>query len=200
MAPLPRTTPEPRHQGVSSTMTSVRRRRIGALAAGVAMIAAAVVLVVFLGGQSNGSNATDNPSASAPGSTPTSPQPPPICPLTGQVAKNGRVPNRPILAVKVENLPAARPQTGLSWADIIYEEPVEANITRFIALYQCTDASRIEPVRSARFTDADVLSQFGKAAIAYSGGVPKVQDSLADAGLVVLSASKYPDAFTRDPA
>jgi len=182
-------------------MTSMRRRRIGALAAGAAMIAAAVVLVVFLAGQSNGSNATGpTGGGSTPGSSPTSPPPPPTCPLTGEVAKNSRVPNRPILAVKVENLPAARPQTGLSWADIIYEEPVEANITRFIALYQCTDASRVEPVRSARFTDADVLSQFGQAAIAYSGGVPKVQDSLEGAGLVVISASKYPDAFTRDPA
>jgi hypothetical protein len=30
--------------------------------------------------------------------------------------------------------------------------------------------------------------------------VPKVQERLAGAGLVVVSASKYPDAFSRDPA
>jgi DUF3048 family protein len=182
-------------------MTPMRRRRIGALAAGAALVAVAVVLVLFLGGRSGGSNATGTPGGgSTPGTSPTSPPPPPICPLTGQVAKNGHVPDRPVLAVKVENLPAARPQTGLSWTDIVYEEPVEANITRFIALYQCTDAARVEPVRSARFTDADILSQFGHAAIAYSGGVPKVQERLDGAGLVVVSASKYPDAFSRDPA
>jgi hypothetical protein len=173
-------------------MSSNRRgRRAGLLAAGAALVALAVVLVVFLGGRSGGSNATGTPGGDDGA--------PPICPLTGVEAKGGRVPDRPVLGVKVENLPEARPQTGLSWADIVYEEPVEANITRFIALYQCTDASRIEPVRSARFTDADVLSQYGHAAIAYSGGVPKVEDRLADAGLVVLSASKYPDAYTRDP-
>jgi hypothetical protein len=182
-------------------MTSSRRgRRVGLLGIG-AVLAAAVVLVLFLGGRSGGSNATDTPGGAEPASpgASTSPAPPPTCPLTGLQPKNGHLPDRPVLAVKVENLPAARPQTGLSWADIIYEEPVEANITRFIAVYQCTDASRIEPVRSARFTDGDVLSQYGQAVIAYSGGVPKVQESLSKAGLVVLSASSYPDAFSRDP-
>jgi hypothetical protein len=184
-------------------MTTNRRgRSAGLLIVGAALVALAVVVVVFVGGRSGGSNATGTPGGDEPTSPGASaaPAPPPICPLTGLPAKNGRVPDRPVLAVKVENLPAARPQTGLSWADIVYEEPVEANITRFIVLYQCTDASRIEPVRSARFTDADVLSQYGHAVIAYSGGVPKVQDSLTAAGLVVISASQHPDAFHRDPA
>ena len=38
----------------------------------------------------------------------------PTCPLTGLPAPGGRVPPRPALAVKVENLPQARPQYGLS--------------------------------------------------------------------------------------
>jgi hypothetical protein len=63
--------------------------------------------------------------------------------------------------VKVENIPVARPQTGLSFADIIYEEPVEGGITRFIVIYQCRDASRIEPIRSGRLTDPDALVQYG---------------------------------------
>jgi hypothetical protein len=167
---------------------------------GAALVALAVVLVVFLGGRSGGSNATGTPGGDdgTPGST-TAPPPPPICPLTGVEAKGGHVPDRPVLAVKVENLPEVRPQTGLSWADIVYEEPVEANITRFIVLYQCTDASRIEPVRSARFTDANILTQFNHPLIGYAGGVPSVQKRLADAGLVVLSVTKYPDAYGRDP-
>jgi hypothetical protein len=63
------------------------------------------------------------------------PPPPPRCPLTGRLAPRGQVPSRSVLAVKVENLPEARPQSGLDRADIIYEEPVEGGITRFIALF-----------------------------------------------------------------
>jgi len=125
---------------------------------------------------------------------------PPRCPLTGQIAPGGAVPNRPALAVKVENLPESRPQTGLNDADIVFEEPVEAGITRFIAVYQCSSASRIEPVRSARMEDADVVRQFGHALFAHAGGVPKVTDRLHAAHLVDLNFIKYASDFLRDPS
>ena len=38
--------------------------------------------------------------------------PPPVCPLTGTPAPHGSIPDRPVLAVKIENLPEARPQLG----------------------------------------------------------------------------------------
>ena len=49
-------------------------------------------------------------------------------------------PDRPVLAVKVENTRDAYPLAGLERADAIYEEPVEGGITRFAALFQCRDA------------------------------------------------------------
>ena len=113
-----------------------------------------------------------------------------MCPLTGKKPPNGRVPDRPALAVKVENVPAARPQTGLSWADIVYEEPVEAGITRFIAVYQCQDASRIEPVRSGRLTDPDILRQFGHPLFAYAGAVPQVYQKAKAAHLIDVNFNK----------
>ena len=126
------------------------------------------------------------------------PAPPPVCPLSGV---RSQVPQRPALAVKVENLPAARPQTGLSWADIVYEEPVEAGITRFIAIYQCRDASRIEPVRSARFTDIDVLKQFGTPLFGYAGGVPQVIRAVRSAGItdINFTTARASKAYRRDP-
>jgi len=57
--------------------------------------------------------------------------------------------NRPY-AVLVENLPQARPQSGLSRAEIVYEVPVEGYITRFLALYISPYEDDIGPVRSAR--------------------------------------------------
>src|SRR5439155_22495885 len=169
--------------GVCFAMASSKRGRLaGLVITGVAVITLAVFLVVFLGGRSGGPQATGTTGGQPGGSGPSATPPPPICPLTGRLAKGGTVPDRPALAVKIENLPAARPQTGLSWADVVYEEPVEAYITRFIAVYQCQDASRIEPVRSARFTDADILPQLGRPVFAYAGGVPKVREAVDKAG------------------
>ena len=101
--------------------------------------------------------------------------PPPVCPLTGAPAPHGTIPDRPVLAVKIENLPEARPQAGLDRADIVYEEPVEGGITRFIALFQCDEANQVGPIRSGRTTDPEILVQYGKPPLAYSGGAGQVR-------------------------
>jgi Protein of unknown function (DUF3048) N-terminal domain/Protein of unknown function (DUF3048) C-terminal domain len=104
--------------------------------------------------------------------------PPPVCPLTGTRPADGKIPKRAAVAVKVENLAAARPQWGLDQADIVFEEPVEEGITRFIAVYQCHTSPRIEPVRSARFVDADILEPLGKVLFASSGAIQPVLDEI----------------------
>ena len=110
--------------------------------------------------------------------------PPTACPLTNQPSPQGSVPNRPAFAVKVANATLARPQIGLDAADIVYEEPVEGGITRFIAIYQCRDATRVEPVRSARFVDIDVLAQFGRPIFGHAGGIDPVMSALKSANLI----------------
>jgi hypothetical protein len=112
------------------------------------------------------------------------------------------VPKRAAVAVKVENLPQARPQFGLDQADIVFEEPVEGGITRFIAVYQCHTAARIEPVRSARLVDAQILEPLGRMLFAYSGAIQPVIDEV-DAPRSLLydvGADKAPGAYWRDPA
>jgi hypothetical protein len=126
--------------------------------------------------------------------------PPPPCPLTGVEAPRSGVPDRPALAVKIENLPAARPQAGLQTADIVYEEPVEGGITRFIVIYQCQDDRRVGPVRSARTLDPDVLSQFGVPILGYSGGAPHVVRALGRANLITLDETTGAQAMRRDPS
>ncbi|MFM8944459.1 MAG: DUF3048 domain-containing protein [Actinomycetota bacterium] len=126
--------------------------------------------------------------------------PDPICPLTGVRATGDEVPARPVLAVKIENSPLARPQAGLNDADIVYEEPVEGGITRFIALYQCGDVDRLGPVRSARTTDPDVLVQYGTPLMAYSGGAGQVVALVRQAGLLDVGFETMPDLYERDPA
>lgn len=176
-------------------MTLSRRGRAAfGVVVAVLLVGTGVGAVVLLGGKAGeGTLGTNNPTTPA-----TTPAPPPVCPLSG---KRGRVPARPALAVKVENLPSSRPQTGLSWADIVYEEPVEASITRFIAVYQCQDASRIEPVRSARFTDIDVLKQFGKPLFGYAGAVGQVISAVRAAGIIDVNyeTARAVKAYHRDP-
>ena len=123
-------------------------------------------------------------------------KPPPTAPLTGV---QRHVPDRPALAIKVENLPDARPQAGIDKADIVYEEPVEGGITRFIVLFQSQDASRVGPVRSARLTDAGILKQYDHPVFGYAGGVPSVLQAVDAAGVKDENYNIAVSAYTRDP-
>jgi hypothetical protein len=69
-------------------------------------------------------------------------------PLTG-LGLETLIAERPIM-VMVENSPSARPQTGLTDADVVYEILAEGEITRFIAVYQSKVPAVIGPVRSIR--------------------------------------------------
>lgn len=124
---------------------------------------------------------------------------PPTCPLTGEPPSDEALLDRPVLAVKVENIAESRPQAGLARADVVYEQPVEGGITRFIALYHCRDADRIGPVRSGRRMDADVLRQFGRPIFAFAGGVDAVFRSVARARLVDMNFIVAEQLYGKDP-
>jgi hypothetical protein len=83
---------------------------------------------------------------------------------------------RPVTAVMVENSLAARPQSGLSQAGIIFEAIAEGGITRFMAVFQDNTPSEVGPVRSARPYFVGWSMGFD-AAYAHVGGSP---DALAD--------------------
>ena len=71
--------------------------------------------------------------------------------LTGMPFADGADKTARPIAVMINNLKIAHPQSGLTNADIIYEAVTEGGITRLMALY--SDIEKIEkvgPVRSAR--------------------------------------------------
>lgn len=70
-------------------------------------------------------------------------------PLTGLYIDEGIAARRPI-AVTINNLHKALPQSGISQADIYYEALAEGEITRLIAVFQEFTSEKIGPVRSAR--------------------------------------------------
>ena len=128
---------------------------------------------------------TSTPAAPTPTAAPTSkPEPKPVDPLTG-----GRVSDREVFAVKVENIDAARPQVGLSQADIVFVEEVEGGQTRLIAVYHSKFPGRLGPVRSARSTDVQLLPLFGKPGLVYSGANSRVQRKIDNASIVPISRS-----------
>ena len=58
--------------------------------------------------------------------------------------------NRRPIAVVINNIHVAQPQSGVTSADIIYEVLAEGNITRLVAIFQSYIPEKIGPVRSAR--------------------------------------------------
>jgi hypothetical protein len=80
-----------------------------------------------------------------------------VDPLTGLVVANSSLLNLRPLAIKVSNFPrSARPQAGLSKADLLFELYTEGGATRFIALYYGQSADRVGPIRSARVEDTSI--------------------------------------------
>ncbi|MDB5170394.1 MAG: hypothetical protein JWO35_88 [Candidatus Saccharibacteria bacterium] len=57
---------------------------------------------------------------------------------------------KPVTGVMIENSQAARPQSGLSQAGVMFEAIAEGGITRFLALFQDTAPDDVGPIRSAR--------------------------------------------------
>ncbi|MFE9923360.1 DUF3048 domain-containing protein [Streptomyces sp. NPDC005774] len=75
----------------------------------------------------------------------------------------------PVLAVKIDNAPAARPQTGLESADVVYVEQVEGGLSRLMAVYATRLPESVGPVRSVREADLELLRQFDRPILAFSG-------------------------------
>ncbi|MER5401899.1 DUF3048 domain-containing protein [Streptomyces sp. NPDC002599] len=108
------------------------------------------------------------------------------------------VPNSgPVLAVKIDNAPDARPQTGLDAADVVYVEQVEGGLSRLMAVFASTLPDSVGPVRSARESDLELLRQFHEPTLAFSGAQHKLLPLIDDAPLDPEPAGKAPDAWYR---
>jgi hypothetical protein len=156
--------------------------RIMAAAAAMLVLAAAVTAIVLTRHQP-----TTPPAASLTTAPVTT------APTTTPPTRAG------VLVVKIDNVSGARPQTGLSAAQVIYVEPVEAGLTRLAAVYTGVPPARIGPVRSARETDLDLLAQWGRPVFAYSGAVPELVTRLhATEWLVNATDADAAGAYGRD--
>jgi Protein of unknown function (DUF3048) N-terminal domain/Protein of unknown function (DUF3048) C-terminal domain len=102
------------------------------------------------------------------------------------------------VAIKIENSSAARPQSGLDHADVVFEEVVEGGITRFAAIFHCDSVKKAGPVRSARFDDPDFIKPI-TTALAFAGANAIVTRSLKHHRMKQFTDLNDPRALYRVP-
>jgi len=166
-------------------MTGVRGQRRPGAAATVAVLGAVTAAGLY-GCSGNGPSEPTKPSNPPPQSG--------VSPLTGL-----RAPSGPVLAVKIDNVPPARPHTGLTAADLVYVEQVESGQTRLMAVYSSHLPDRVGPVRSARESDMELLRQFGRPVLAFSGAQSALLPLLKAAPSHLVDEGGTPGAFQRAP-
>ena len=106
-----------------------------------------------------------------------------------------------VMAIKIDNHPRARPHTGLQYADIVYELPVEAGLTRFIAFYDRFEVQKVGPVRSLRVTDPAIVNPID-VPLQVSGGSTWILRKVKASGTKLLEDTKngtYRDNSRRAP-
>ena len=166
---------------------SRRSKLIAAIAAGVVVIGGGAVALIFFKDQLGGLPLIGEVVSE-----------PDECPLSGDKPNNKDLIDRPAVAVKVENAQIAYPLSGLQDAEVVYEEVVEGGVTRFMAIYHCTDSTKVGPVRSARVVDPGIMVPITQI-LAYSGQNAPVLKALEEADIVRIDERAAKGAMERVP-
>ncbi|KAB7705260.1 DUF3048 domain-containing protein [Bacillus aerolatus] len=119
-------------------------------------------------------------------------------PLTGK--QTNERPAQRATAVVINNHPQARPQTGLTAADVVYEVLTEGNVTRFLAVYQSEQPEKVGPVRSARDYFIELAKGYDSLFVAH-GYSPEARERLFSGEMDELNGIQYDGTiFKRDPS
>lgn len=174
--------------------------RIGQWSTRRKALTAAVVLLVVAGliglgvALSTGSSSPRAQPSSPPGSPSSAPPPGPrVNPLTGV----GAIPSDPVIGVKLDDTANGRPQKGVDQADIVYVEQAEGGLTRLLAVF-ATHKPSVEPVRSVRASDPELLSQYGRVLLVASGGGGDSLPTLDRSILHGVTLDRGGPGFSRD--
>lgn len=138
------------------------------------------------------------PVSSAPSTTGSTPITRLTYPLTGLPAPTTAAVRRTSLAVKIDNVQGAWPQSGLNDADIVIDMQAEGGLTRLMAVFQSHQAPLVGPIRSARPGDARLLRLFNGGYFAYSGASSaEIAPVFALSHAVTLSDTLHPGPYFR---
>ncbi len=116
---------------------------------------------------------------------PPPPPPPPTSPFSGVETTLEKLERRP-LAVMFDNQPKARPQAGMSKAEIVVEMRIEGEFTRYMGVFLIEDPPIIGPVRSARPYFIRRAQEFG-AVFAHFGGSGEALNMIKKEGIETIN-------------
>ncbi len=130
---------------------------------------------------------------------PEDPIPAVAWPLTGMDATEADpvLLARPSIAIKIPNEGAhSRPQKGLEYADIVFEQYVEAGIPRLVAVFHSNQPEEVGPVRSMREMDPNIVGSF-QGPLVFSGANPKVMNYARSTGQLLIAQDLGDRGFFR---
>ncbi len=139
-------------------------------------------------------SATDTASPDPTPSPTLQPSPTPVlvpAPLTGRPVPPEVAARRPI-AVMIDDLGAARPQSGFAAASIVWQAPAEGGIPRYMLVFQDEEPGDVGPVRSAREYYIAWAAEW-HSVFAHVGGSPQAMAALArqGQGQLVYNADEF---------
>jgi hypothetical protein len=120
--------------------------------------------------------------------------------LTGLNQPNAAQLNMPAVVVKIDNIDAARPQTAVNQADVVYEELVEGGLTRLAAVFQSQYPTTVGPVRSGRLTDEGIMDDLNHPVFVYSGTNADFLPILRSQPVTDVDDDNWPGQFWRSNA
>ncbi len=176
--------------------TSVSRGSLGLLAASVAVL---TTLGACGSHHKVAAPATTATTTLPPTTTTTTtqPPPPPVSPLTGLAPSSAAQLLAPAVVVKIDNVDAARPQTGIGQADVVYEEMVEGGLTRLAAVFQSDYPTVVGPVRSGRLTDEYIADDLNHPVYVFSGTNANFLPILESQPVTAVTQNSEPGLFYR---
>ncbi len=122
----------------------------------------------------------------------------PVFPLTGEVLGDGDEASHAAVVVKISNNDATARAAldGLDEADIIFEERIEQQATRFAAVFHSALPETVGSVRSGRTSDINIVANLNRPVFGFSGANDGVNAQLRAAegdGILIRASAGFGD-------
>ncbi len=117
-----------------------------------------------------------------------------INPITGKEVES--LPARPVMVAIPNDTYGAVPQSNISYADIIYELPVEGDLTRLQAVFYSQFPDKIGPTRSVRYYFVDLAREYKAFHVGYGWG-KHAHSYMSASGLPFINGMQDTDLFYR---
>ena len=165
---------------------------VAGAAAGLAAVGVSIGRPATAAGSPSPPAPTPSPSLATaspqPTATPTplptpTPVPTPVlvpAPLDG-VMVSPAIAARRTIAVMIDDLSPARPQSGFNAASVVWQAPAEGGIARYMLMFQRNTPGLVGPVRSARYYYIAWAAEW-RAVYVHAGGSPQALATLRSKG------------------